>query len=278
MKNILTAPFLKEMCKTASNMYRLGWDERNGGNISYLLKEEEVAEYLDLNKVIRTIPLMGVNEVDFDASPLEGKIFIVTGTGKYFKNVEDDPETNLGIVRIGKKGKEVELLWGFADGGRPTSEFPAHMMSHIARLSVDPENRVVMHSHPTNTLAMNFVHELDEKKFTHTLWEMCTECIVVFPDGVGVLPWMLCGTTEIGVATANKMKEFRLVVWAMHGIYGAGKTLDETFGLIETVEKAAQIYMLTAHLPRVNTIKDEDMLKLLELFKVTNYRKDFLDI
>ena len=278
MKNILTAPFLKEMCKTASNMYRLGWDERNGGNISYLLKEEEVAEYLDLNKVIRTIPLMGVNEVDFDASPLEGKIFIVTGTGKYFKNVEDDPETNLGIVRIGKKGKEVELLWGFADGGRPTSEFPAHMMSHIARLSVDHENRVVMHSHPTNTLAMNFVHELDEKKFTHTLWEMCTECIVVFPEGVGVLPWMLCGTTEIGVATANKMKEFRLVVWAMHGIYGAGKTLDETFGLIETVEKAAQVYMLTAHLPRKNTIKDEDMLKLLELFKVTNYRKDFLDI
>ena len=278
MNNIMTAPFVREMCKTASNMYRLGWDERNGGNISYLLKNDEVAEYLDLKKVVRTIPLMGVNEVDFDASPLEGKIFIVTGTGKYFKNVEDDPETNLGIVRIAKGGKDIELLWGFKDGGRPTSEFPAHMMSHMARLSVDPENRVVMHSHPTNTLAMNFVHELDEKKFTHTLWEMCTECIVVFPDGVGVLPWMLCGTTEIGVATANKMKEFRLVVWAMHGIYGAGKTLDETFGLIETVEKAAQIYMLTAHLPRKNTIKDEDMLKLLELFGVKNYRKDFLDL
>ena len=277
-KDVTTAPFVQEMCKTASNMYRLGWDERNGGNISYLLDEKEVAEYLDLNEVIRTIPLMGVNEVDFDASPLEGKIFIVTGTGKYFKNVEADPETNLGIVRIGKKGKEVELLWGFEDGGRPTSEFPAHMMSHMARLEVDPENRVVIHSHPTNTLAMNFVHELDEKKFTHSLWEMCTECIVVFPEGVGVLPWMLCGTTDIGKATAAKMKEFRLVVWAMHGIYGAGKTLDETFGLIETVEKAAQIYMLTAHLPRKNTIKDEDMLKLLELFKVTNYRKDFLDI
>ena len=278
LKDVKEAPFVREMCKTASNMYRLGWDERNGGNISYLLKEEEVAQYLDLNEVIRTIPLMGVNEVDFDASPLEGKIFIVTGTGKYFKNVEDDPETNLGIVRIGKGGKEVELLWGFKDGGRPTSEFPAHMMSHMARLSVDPENRVVMHSHPTNTLAMNFVHELDEKKFTHSLWEMCTECIVVFPEGVGVLPWMLCGTAEIGKATAQKMKEFRLVVWAMHGIYGAGKTLDETFGLIETVEKAAQIYMLTAHLPRVNTIKDEDMLKLLELFGVKNYRKDFLDL
>ena len=123
----------------------------------------------------------------------------------------------------------------------------------MARLKVDPQNRVVMHSHPTHTLAMNYVHELDEKKFTHTLWEMCTECIAVFPDGVGILPWMLCG------------------------IYGAGKTMDETFGLIETVEKAAQIYMLTAHLPRINTIKDEDMVKLVELFGL-DYRKDFLDL
>ena len=277
MKNIFEVPFVREMCETTANMYRLGWDERNGGNISYLLDEKEVGEYLDLTKVLRTIPLMGVNEEDFDASPLEGKIFIVTGTGKYFKNVEKDPETNLGIVRIGKGGKNIELLWGYKGGGRPTSEFPAHMMSHIARLKVDPENRVVMHSHPTNTLAMNFVHDLDEKKFTHTLWEMCTECIVVFPEGVGVLPWMLCGTSEIGVATAKKMEQFRLVVWAMHGIYGAGKTMDETFGLIETVEKAAQIYMLTAHLPRKNTIQDADMLKLIELFGIS-CRKDFLDL
>ena len=278
MKDILNAEFMREMCLTASNMYRLGWDERNGGNISYMLEESEVAEYLDTDRVLREIPVMGVNSVDADLSPLEGRIFLVTGTGKYFKNVEKDPAVNLGIVKIGKGGKSVQLLWGFEDGGRPTSEFPAHMMSHIARLKVDPENRVVMHSHPTHTLAMNFVHSLDEKEFTHTLWEMCTECIVVFPEGVGVLPWMLCGTSEIGAATAKKMEQFRLVVWAMHGIYGAGRTLDETFGLIETVEKAAQIYMLTAHLPRKNTIKDEDMLKLLQLFGVKNYRKDFLNL
>ena len=278
MKDILNAKFMREMCLTASNMYRLGWDERNGGNISYMLEESEVAEYLDTDKVLREIPVMGVNSVDADLSPLEGRIFLVTGTGKYFKNVEKDPAVNLGIVKIGKGGGSVQLLWGFEDGGRPTSELPAHMMSHIARLKVDPENRVVMHSHPTHTLAMNFVHSLDEKEFTHTLWEMCTECIVVFPEGVGVLPWMLCGTSEIGAATAKKMEQFRLVVWAMHGIYGAGRTLDETFGLIETVEKAAQIYMLTAHLPRKNTIKDEDMLKLLQLFGVKNYRKDFLNL
>lgn len=271
MKNILEAPFVEEMKKITANMYRLGWDERNGGNISYMLDEKEVAEYLDLNNIIRTIP------TGFEAKELIGKIFIVTGTGKYFKNVEYDPENNLGIIRIAEDGTTAELLWGYADGGKFTSELPAHLMSHISRLSVDPENSVVIHSHPTNTLAMNYVHELDEKKITHTLWEMCTECIVVFPDGVGVLPWMLCGTNEIGEATAEKMKEFRLVIWAMHGIYGAGKNLDEAFGLIETVEKAAQIYMLTSHLPRINTIKDKDMKILAEAFGV-EYRKDFLNL
>lgn len=220
---------------------------------------------------------MGVNEANFDITPLAGKYFIVTGTGKYFKNTASDPENNLGIVRIPEKGRNLEILWGFNDGGRPTSEFPSHMMSHIARLKKDPKNRVVIHSHPTNLLAMNYVHELDEKKFTHTLWEMSTESIVVFPEGIGILPWMLCGTDAIGRATAKKMEEFRLVIWAMHGIYGAGRNLDETFGLIETVEKAAGIYMLTAHLPRINTIKDEDMVKLAEFFGV-DYRKDFLDL
>ena len=44
MKNILEAPFIVEMCETTANMYRQGWDERNGGNISYMLDEAEVSE------------------------------------------------------------------------------------------------------------------------------------------------------------------------------------------------------------------------------------------
>ena len=267
---ILHAPFVEEMKKTTANMYRLGWDERNGGNISILLEEQTVAEYLDTRQVIRTIP------IGFCAAPLAGRYFLVTGTGKYFKNVEDDPETNLGLIRIAADGETAELLWGYADGGRFTSELPAHLMSHMARLAVDPLNRVVMHCHPTNTLAMNFVHELDDKKFTHTLWQMCTECIVVFPDGIGCLPWMLCGNNEIGEATAAKMRNYRLVIWGLHGIYGAGKTMDETFGLIETVEKAAQVYMLTAHLPRLNTITDDNLRRIADGFGLT-IREDFLD-
>ncbi len=262
-KDILTAPFMIEMIRTATNMYDHGWDERNGGNISLMVDEEEIAKYMDLTEVIREIP------TGFDAPTLDGKYFLVTGTGKYFKNVQYAPEVNLGLIRIKDSGRTAELLWGYADGGKFTSELPAHLMSHAARLEVNPENRVVMHCHPGNLLAMTYVHDLDEKAFTRTLWQMCTECIVVFPEGVNVLPWMLCGTNEIGVATAEKMKTARLVVWSQHGIYGAGKDLDETFGLIETAEKAAEIYMKIAHLPLLNTITDEAMWLLCDRFELT---------
>ncbi|MBQ7408163.1 MAG: rhamnulose-1-phosphate aldolase [Clostridia bacterium] len=262
MKNILNAPFVVEMCETTANMYRLGWDERNGGNISCLLDQSELEQYLNVNDVIRTIP------TGFDAAELAGKIFIVTGTGKYFKNVQKDPETNLGIVRISKDGKNAELLWGFKDGGKFTSEFPAHMMSHIVRLKQDPEHRVVAHSHPTYTIAMNTVCSTDEKDFTHKLWQSNTECVIVFPDGVGVLPCMVCGTEEIGIATAKKMEKHRLVVWTNHGIYGTGKNLDEAFGLIETVEKTAQIYMLALG-RAVNVIPDQIIKGLADLWNLT---------
>lgn len=269
MKDILTAPFMVEFIRTVTEMYRHGWDERNGGNVSLLLEESEVKPYLDTEHVIRSMP------AGFDAPELSGKYFLVTGTGKYFKNVAYDPARNLGIARIAADGRSAELLWGLSDGGNFTSEFPAHMMSHVERLKINPENRVIMHCHPVNLLAMTFVHPLDEKEFTHSLWQTCSECIVVFPDGVNVLPWMLCGTNEIGLATAEKMKTARLVVWAQHGVYGAGKDLDEAFGLIETAEKGAEIYMKIAHLPILQTITDEQLRQLEKRFGV-KAREGFL--
>lgn len=271
MENILQAPFVTEMVDIMSNMYRLGWDERNGGNISYMLDGDAVGEYLDTGMVIRELPLK------LDAASLAGKYFLVTGSNKYFKNVSKNIARDLGIIRISADGCRAELLWGFEDGGRFTSEMPAHLLGHMARLKVEPRNRVIMHSHPTHTLAMNYVVPLTDKAFTHALWQMCTECIGVFPEGVGVLPWMLPGTNDIGKATAEKFRDYRLVVWGMHGIYASGKTIDEAFGLIETVEKAAQVYMLTDHKPRLNVITDEQLMKLGDYYG-DPYRKDFLDL
>lgn len=67
-----------------------------------------------------------------------------------------------------------------------------------------------------------------------------------------------------------------MVIWGMHGVYAAGKTPDEAFGLVETAEKAAQIYTLSSHTERINTITDAQLKELAEAFGVS-YRQDFFD-
>lgn len=53
-----------------------------------------------------------------------------------------------------ENGEKSDILWGFADGGRFTSEFPANMMSHVVRLVVYQDNRVVVHCYAEALLAM----------------------------------------------------------------------------------------------------------------------------
>ena len=38
------------------------------------------------------------------------------------------------------------------------------------------------------------------------------------------------------------METFDAVIWAQHGLFAAGPDFDTTFGLMHTVEKAADIY------------------------------------
>ena len=111
------SPLVVEMVRTCATMYGHGWDERNGGNISLLLSEEEVASCVDVNCVLRQM-LIG-----FSTPGLAGKYFLVTGTGKYFKNVQYGPAGNLGLIRIVEDGRMAELLWG-ADIWRLTEAGP----------------------------------------------------------------------------------------------------------------------------------------------------------
>ena len=261
MELIIKETLLQQFCGIADLMYQKGWDERNGGNISMLLRDEDLTDAAE--------PLEKRDyELGYQVPELAGRCFLVTGSGKYFKNVLAAPEENLGVIRILEDGEHYRILWGLAGGAKPTSELPTHLMNHAARIKADPEHRIVMHCHPANLLAISFVHSLDERELTRTLWKMCAECVIVFPEGVGVLPFMLCGTREIGIATAQKIADCRLVLWPHHGIFGTGRDLDEAFGLIETAEKAAEIYMKIAPVGIRQSISDEGLHELADAFHV----------
>ena len=81
---------------------------------------------------------------------------------------------------------------------------------------------------------------------------------------------------EIGDATAVKMKEYRSVVWAQHGIFCTGESLDETFGLIETIEKAAEIYLKICDKKIVQSISNDNLKEIAKAFKI-DYKKGIID-
>ena len=245
----------------------LGWHERNGGNLSYRMKDEEVAEiksnFTDKNEW---------QDIGTSVPNLAGEYFIVTGSGKFMRNVQLDPEANISIIEIDSSGEKFRILWGMRDGGRPTSELPTHLMNHeVKKLATNGKYRVIYHAHCTNTIALTFVLPLKDEVFTRELWECATECPVVFPQGIGVVPWMVPGGRAIAVETSKLMKEYDVAIWAHHGMFCAGEDFDLTFGLMHTVEKSAEILVkvLSMAPKKMQTIQPQEFRDLAKDFKVS---------
>lgn len=272
MTKFIDSDYVQQLRDITFRSYDAGWDERNGGNVSIRLTEEDLKDFEDVKKTKREFDL------GFDAKEVAGQYFLVTGSGRYFRNVTSRPTKDAGLIRISDDGQKAELRWGFEDGARPTSELPTHLMAHIARLKVNPNHRVVMHCHPTNFIALSFTQDLDERHISRLLWKMQAESLVVFPEGIGIIPYMTPGTNEIGEATAKKMSEYKVVMWPHHGIFAVGDNPDETFGLIETVEKAATIHsQIGAQGGQIKqAITDEQLHELADAFGVVGNPK-FLD-
>ena len=264
---ILDSKFMKGFIKMADDGFQQGWHERNGGNLSYRLKNEEV-------EMIR--PRLNApgewQPIGTEVPGLAGEFFLVTGSGKYFRNIAVDPEACLAIIELDDKGVNYRIRWGLVEGGRPTSELPTHLMNHeVKKKLTNGRHRVIYHAHTTNTIALTFVLPLDDKVFTRELWESATECPVVFPDGVGVVGWMVPGGREIAVKTAELMKKYDVVIWAHHGMFCSGEDFDLTFGLLHTVEKSAEILVKVMSMaPRkLQTITPDDFRAVAKDFHVT---------
>lgn len=237
MTKFINSALLSEAMETCHYFWQAGWGEFHAGNLSYLLSEETLATFKNEFQVKRTI------SIDFPVQGLNGKVFLVTRSGAVFRNILRHPERDFGVVRV--QNDHLEVLWGLANDQNPTSELSAHLECHSKRLEKNSNHRLVLHCHPTYTIAMTFAHSIEEKAFTETLWSLNSECVLVFPEGLGLLPWMVCGAGPIGKETAEKMATHRIVIWPYHGVFAAGDDFEETVGLIETIEKNAHIYMLT---------------------------------
>jgi len=257
---VLEADFIKGFIQMCDDGWHMGWHERNGGNASYRMKPEEVESVKENFTFDRPWVAIGT-----EVPTLAGEYFLVTGSGKFFQNVIRMPEDSICITEIDEKGENYRIVWGLVNGGRPTSEFPSHLMNHAVKKRVtDGKFRVVYHAHPINVIALTFILPNDYLVWTREIWESMTECPVIFPKGIGVVPWMVPGGKDIAVKTSELMEEFDIAIWAHHGMFCTGDTFDNTFGLFHTVEKAAEILIkvLSVTPKKTQTITPDDFRKI----------------
>ncbi len=266
MKN-LNADFFRGFIEFADAGWQKGWHERNGGNLSYRILPEEIAEVDD------QMDYSGEErEIGVSVPLLAGQYYMVTGSGKYMSRVLSDPEDSCCIIQIDGTGSKYKIIWGLTGGGRPTSELPTHLMNHqVKQQMTDGAHRVIYHCHPANLIALTFLLPLTDKAFSKALWEMMTECPIIFPSGVGVVEWMVPGGSEIAKVTARKMTSYDAVVWAHHGLFCSGADFDSTFGLAHTIEKSAEIYIKVHSVAaeKRQTITKSDFIELAKAFGVT---------
>ena len=237
MDSIFDLNALAMFIDTCHQSWLKGWNERNGGNMSYRMTPDEAALAEPFFR-----PAGAWKEIGLQVKNLANEYFIVTGSGKFYKNILREPANNICVVKIDENGERYAIVWGLEQGGVPTSELPTHLLNHsIKKELTGGAYRVIMHAHPANTVALTFLLPLEDKAFTRNIWEMITECPIVFPAGIGVLPWMVCGSSDIAYATGEKIKKYDAVIWSHHGIFCAGPDFDTTFGLMDTIEKSAEI-------------------------------------
>lgn len=252
---------LEEIGNITFQMWQKGWDEYNAGNISYLLSDDEVDEFeiIESNRFI-----------NFENIPnnLRNKYIAITASGSHFRVIKDHLDDLTGVIKVADTLDCVEIVYGFNNSNYPTSELYTHLLGHSSRLKVDPNHKIIMHNHATEIVAMTIKHELDELKFTKTLWSICTECIILLPEGIGLMPWMVCGNRKIGEESALKLLEHRVVIWPQHGIFSAGTSFSDCFGLIETVNKAAKIYLITNG-ELNNVLSSENLMEIKKDFNLT---------
>jgi len=229
-------PELEELQRVAYWLAQRFWSEANAGNISVRLTDLPA----DITQREGGPPI----QMPIAFPELSGQHFLVTGTGKRMRDIIQDLEGNIGLIRILPGGEAYTCLWGVS---RVTSEFPAHSAIQQVLLAERPDHRAIVHTHPPGLAALTHLAQFeDAEALSDVLFRMHPETSYFLFRQLAYLPYRVPGSIELGRATAEVLRTCKATLWDKHGVVAIGETMSRALDWIEILEKAAQIYWLVA--------------------------------
>jgi rhamnulose-1-phosphate aldolase len=187
-------------------------------------------------------------ELPVPAPDLAEATVIVTGSGRRLRDILESPTANLACIVVDLGGRTGRMFTARdCPFQRVTSEFNSHLAVHHDQMRArDIEMHTVLHGQP---VYLTFLSHLAEYQNEHYLnqhllrWQ--PESILTFPEGLGILPFMLPGSAELTTETMLAFREYRVVIWARHGVIArADNSILRVADLIEYAETAAHYEFL----------------------------------
>jgi rhamnulose-1-phosphate aldolase len=188
------------------------------------------------------------------------------------RDLARDPQGNALVIHLDTEGKGYWVIGKdkhSKENFMPTSELPTHLGIHQMIELRESHERVVIHTHATELIALTQIREFcHEEKLNKLLWGMHPETIVFIPEGIGFVPYVTPGTEEIAEETIKALQKHKAAIWEKHGVFAIGAAVLETFDMIDILAKSARIYFLVAgsgHKPE--GLSKEQLAVLKELSK-----------
>jgi rhamnulose-1-phosphate aldolase len=207
------------------------------------------------------------------AVELEGKSFIVTGSGRRLREIQHNPGENLGVVTINPGGNTGTLFTSpMRLFEKVTSEFNSHLAGHLDQITQTGTNfHALVHAQPLYLVYLSHISRYqDTGYFSRHVLRWQPECIVNLPEGIGFLPFMLPGSPDLMNATVNAMRKHKIVVWAKHGIMArSSSSVKKACDVIEYAETGARYeYLNLTNHGIAEGLSHDEMRAICEAFGV----------
>jgi rhamnulose-1-phosphate aldolase len=226
---------LHQLGQVGKRLTDIGAAEGAAGNLSICFREPV--------EVAKRFPCVQMAELPVPVPDLAGATLIVTGSGRRLRDVIESPTANLACIVV-EPGGGIGKMFTAPDCQfkRVTSEFNSHLAVHHDQMRLKGiKLHTVLHAQPLHLTYLSHLPDYQEKQYLnrHLLrWQ--PETILNFPEGIGVLPFLLPGSAQLTVETMLALREHRLVIWAQHGVMArAEDSILHALDLIEYAETAA---------------------------------------
>ncbi len=231
---------LKDMGEVGKRLSEIGATEGAAGNISICVRDTmEIREFF---------PQMTIIDLPVPAPDLVGATILATGSGRRLRDSAEAPTANLAAIIIEDGGKTGRMFTSVdCPFKRVTSEFNSHLAVHHDQMrSRHIKSHAIVHAQPKHLTFLSHLPRYQNERYlnTHLLrWQ--PETILNFPEGIGVLPFLLPGSVHLMLESMLCLREHHLVIWSQHGVMArADESIFHALDLVEYIETAAQYEVL----------------------------------